>query len=458
MNAVVRRLNREDAGLSIVEVVVAMFIFALISTGTLFTMVSVLQTTRDSRAQQVAANLAAQDIDLSRDYANLFQLLPTTYTVPLNGDVFTVTRETEWVSPAGNDVQCASGGGALSYKRVNVSVTWANMKPSTPPVRSDTIIDPKSRITDPTKGTILIFVRTASGSGSEGVVVTAAPSSTPNGAKTPSPSSVTTDSSGCAYILKVTPGNYDITISHPSGKYVDENQQKVATKNTGLQANSTASVGFQYELGGTLAASYASNYINPVRPVVAGDMPTIFSSTYGTFVAPRAPGDSFLLHPFPSGYEVTGGDPDNCLAIDPQSWLPDAFGRTAEPTPSGAASAGGTTVVGVPLGVVEITATKKDGNQWLRAVSVLNPLNGQPTCLGETTLTFGKIIPKKENETVTVALPYGTWKFFADKEENKPLFLPTDMVGLNGETSIVNLTEGSVAASSIVTLDPRTVN
>ena len=32
------------------------------------------------------------------------------------------------------------------------------------------------------------------------------------------------------------------------------------------------------------------------------------------------------------------------------------------------------------------------------------------------------------------------------------------MVGLNGETSIVNLTEGSVAASSIVTLDPRTVN
>ncbi len=75
-----------------------MFIFALISTGTLYTMVSVLQTTRDSRAQQVAANLAAQDIDLARDYANLFQLLPTTYTVPLNGDTSPSPVRHEWVS------------------------------------------------------------------------------------------------------------------------------------------------------------------------------------------------------------------------------------------------------------------------------------------------------------------------------------------------------------------------
>lgn len=458
MNALVSRLRRSEAGLSIVEVVVAMFIFALISTGTLYTMVSVLQTTRDSRAQQVASNLAAQDIDLARDYKNLFLLLPTTYTVPLNGDTFTVTRETEWVSSSGNDVQCASGGATLSYKRVNVTVTWDNMKPSTSPVRSDTVIDPKSRITDPSKGTILVLVRTASGTGTEGVVVTAAPSGTPNGAQTPSPNSVVTDASGCAYILKVTPGNYDISVSHPSGKYVDELQQTVSTKNVGLQANATASVGFQYALGGTIAASYASNYVNPVRPVVAGDMPTIFSSTYGTFAAPRAPGDAFLLHPFPSGYQISGGDPTGCLAIDPQAWLPTLLGKRAEPTPTGAATAGGTTLVGVPLGVVEVTATQSGGNGWLRAVSVTNPLNGQPTCLGTTTLRFGNVIPATAGDKVTVALPYGTWRFYADPTDATPSLLFLEVVGLNGKTSITNLTEGSVALSSVVTLDPRTVN
>lgn len=458
MNILVRRLHRDEAGLSIVEVVVAMFIFALISTGTLYTMVSVLQTTRDSRAQQVASNLAAQDIDLARDYKNLFQLLPTTYTVPLNGDTFTVKRETEWVSSAGNDVQCANGGATLSYKRVNVTVTWDNMKSSTSPVRSDTVIDPKSRITDPSKGTILVFVRTASGTGSEGVIVTAAPSGTPNGAQTPSPSSIATDASGCAYILKVTPGNYDISVSHPSGKYVDEKQQAVASKNLGVQANSTASVGFQYALGGTIAASYASNYVNPLRPVVAGNMPTLFSSTYGSFMAPRAPGDAFLLHPFPSGYQITGGDPAGCLAIDPQLWLPSLLGKRAEPTPTGAASSGGTTLVGIPLGVVEITATQAGGNGWLRAVSVTNPLDGQPPCLTETTLRFGNVIPAIAGEKVTVALPFGSWKFYADSSENASPLLSLDVVGLNGKTSIVNLTEGSVTLASIVTLDPRTVN
>ena len=458
VNALVRRLRKSEAGLSIVEVVVAMFIFAIISTGTLYTMVTVLQTTRDSRAKQVAANLAAQDIDLARDYANLFQLLPTSYTVPLNGDTFTVTRDTEWVTGAGNDVKCETGGAALNYKRVNVTVTWDNMASSTKPVRSDTVIDPNSRITDPTKGTILVYVRTGSGAGTPGVVVSATPSSTPNGAQKPSPSSAVTDATGCAYILKVTPGNYDITISHPSGKYVDEQQKTESVKNLGLQANATASAGFQYALGGSILANYASNYVNSTRPFVATDMATLFSSTYGAFAAPRAPGDTFLLHPFQSGYEIIGGDPTDCLAMDAEMWTPDILGRKAEPAPTSAASSGSTVAVGIPLGVVEIATTDGGGNRYLRAVSVDNPANGQPTCLTPTTLHFGKLIPKDDDDDpIRVAVPFGTWIFYADKDEDVPLGLLTDRVGRNGTTTIKTVTQGSVVDSSIVTLDPRVV-
>ena len=65
-----------DEGSSLVEVIVAMFIFALISVGVVHTMTSVLSVSRDSRSRQVALNLAAQAIDRSRESSDdLFALL-----------------------------------------------------------------------------------------------------------------------------------------------------------------------------------------------------------------------------------------------------------------------------------------------------------------------------------------------------------------------------------------------
>ncbi len=463
MNALRARLHdmkSDDNGLSLVEVVVAMVLFAMIVTGTLYSMLTILTTTRDSRNEQVAANLAAQDIDLARDYDDVFKLLPTTYDIPLNGDVFTVTRQTEWVNTTGNDVKCGSGGTALSYKRVNVSVTWGNMRAGAKAVRADTVVDPNSRITDPTKGTIFVRVNDESGVGNPGVTVTVSPSASANGATTPNPNSVITDASGCAYILKVTPGNYDVKVTQSSGTYVDDvDQLTAASKFTGVQANSTASVSFGYDDAGRFQALWASNYFSLGRPLIAADMKTTFYRENGTqWSLPRPAGDKFLLHPFGNGYNAVAGNIDDCAANDPQAWTLGSSGKIAPPSSIVSAKSGDTVFAPIDMGVVQIIKTSGSGGaKYLRAVSIDAPVDGNPGCATTTTLRWsGQVIPNGGSGSVTVALPYGNWYLYADNNAGDTGTSPSSRVGMNGSTSINVITGGS-SASGAVTLDPRTV-
>ncbi len=70
----------------------------------------------------------------------------------------------------------------------------------------------------------------ASGAGTPGVTVTVTPSAVPNGATalTTTPLPPTTD--GCTYALKVTPGNYNVTLS--ATNYLDINQAATPVKQT----------------------------------------------------------------------------------------------------------------------------------------------------------------------------------------------------------------------------------
>ena len=118
-----RRLTiaaHDDRGMSLPEVLVAMVIFAIISSGLLYTMLSVLALGRDSRAREVALNLAAEEIDISRGFADVFALQDATRSLDLNGDTFTVDRTTRWVSDPEIDLQCGSGGAPLRYNQDDV--------------------------------------------------------------------------------------------------------------------------------------------------------------------------------------------------------------------------------------------------------------------------------------------------------------------------------------------------
>ncbi len=180
MHKLLRRMrHRGDAGLSLLEVVIAMFVFAIVSIAVVHSLTSVLTVTRDSRNREIASNLASQEIDLARDAANIFGLFTDDRTVALNGENFTVVRTTQWEnSTATSTDPCGQGGGLLRFKKVNITVTWEHMRPGSEPVFANTVISPSTRINNPQMGTILVSVLDAAGNGVQGVTVSAVPAST----------------------------------------------------------------------------------------------------------------------------------------------------------------------------------------------------------------------------------------------------------------------------------------
>jgi len=429
---------RGDDGMGLPELLVAMFIFALVSTGLAYSLISTLSLTRDARARVVAANLAAEEIDLARDAPDLFALLDDSQTETLNGDEFTVTRTTQWVSDPGAEFTCGAGTGtgALRYKRVNVTVTWGGMRSGAQPVRSDTILSPDDHINDPTKGTILVSVLRADGTGNAGVGVSVTPSV---GAAINA-----TDSQGCTYVLKVDPGTYDVKVTRTG--HVSDTQQAAPTQSVVVAVGSTASVGFQLDEAATFNATMAPGAPSGTR--LPTGFSTTFTSTYGDAAVVQAsgsgtPNHTYRLHPFTSGYAPYAG---TCTKADPRQWPEETVGATtyAAGLPDAVAAApGGAVAVGVPMGLVQVIG---GGGSHLHAVSE------DAGCA--VSYTFGNIVPAAASGRVTVALPYGSWRLqTSTTASGSKTALPAGRLAALTPAMPERTT---IATSGVVTFDPRT--
>jgi Tfp pilus assembly protein PilV len=446
-----RHAVRSDAGITLAEVLVAMLIFALISTGFIATSISVISVTRDSRAREVAANLAAEEIDLARDAEDLFDLVDATRSVSLNGDTFSVRRTTSWVTNPDQDFSCggaggigAAAGGTLRYKRVNVEVTWDNMREGARAVRSDTVINPAAKINDPTLGTIIVSVLNGAGTGSEGIPV----STSPSAGSVIKP----TDEQGCTYVLKVSPKSYAVSISKTG--YVDAKQQSTSSQTVSVVAGQSTTVGFQYDRAAAYTARLASTAPAGTTVRVPTNLKTTFANTYGLFNRTADSGSGttqrFDLHPFSQGYQAYAG---TCDSADPMLWPDQAVaGGTlhGERLPAVAAPPGGATTIDVPMGLVAITGGS--GGSYLKAVSQ-NPTAAElPRCATAETLTFGNVLG---GGTTVIALPYGTWKLYRGTTAGTQ-----NTAAAAGSLSFPAPAvpeRSSVAADGTVTLDPRVV-
>ncbi|MFS0704169.1 prepilin-type N-terminal cleavage/methylation domain-containing protein [Cellulomonas sp. 179-A 9B4 NHS] len=449
------RVARDDAGLTLAEILVAMLIFAMVSTGLAYSMIGTLNLTRESRVRVVAANLAAEEIDLARDTDDLFDLLNETRSVTINNDVFRVERRTQWVSDPAADFSCGSsaGGGTLRYKRVNVTVTWGGMRAGAQPVRSDTVLNPDDHINDPTKGTILVSVLRADGTGNPNVTITATPST----GSVVSP----TDAQGCTYILRVDPGTY--TIKAQRTGHVSDAQLSAPAQTVSVTPGTTASVGFQMDQAATFNSVLAPGAPAGTRVPSSGAMPVSVVSTYGNATpTPVAGGGTltprFSLHPFTSGYQPFAG---SCLGSDPRNWPDVVEGATtfrAALPDAVAAEPGGTVTMNVPMGLVQVTGG--GSGTYLRAES-MTPIETEPPTPGcETTVSyaFGNVLPSSGGSSVVIALPYGTWRLLQGSSTSQ-----SNVVQHNRITPVVlapgtvpqRLTVTNVSGTGVVTVDPR---
>jgi len=464
LSARLRPLDPEarDAGLSIVEVVVALLVFAIITVGSIVAVGTTLTMSSDNRSREVATNLAAQAVDVARAMTDVIAVASGTTTTVVNGTTFTVAQTAAWITTTGVDATCtpaaSSGNGSLFYKRLQVAVTWSGMRKATAPVRSDTILAPNSRLNDQDTGTIVIGVKDTKGGPVPGVVVTVEPdtgSNAPGKALTSGSKPGATNADGCAVAIKVLEGSYKVTVSRAdAAPYRDSRQQPAPVKTgTVVVKGDTAGVSFTYDLGDDFELGYASNYTGGTV-LLPNDLKTTVLGGPDPYVINGPVSDAYLF-PLTTGYQLIAGtylpagtSGGSCLSPDPAAWPANTAGKTATRQPFVAAS-DKTAAYPLPMGVTTVKLASS-GDTLVQARST-TALNGDPGCAASQTYTFTVKNKTSANE-VTIALPYGTWAISSGTSTSNLRSLTIS--GLIG--SIIGAVfGGSGGTANVVTLDPR---
>jgi Tfp pilus assembly protein PilX len=450
--------ERSDAGLTIVEVVVAMLVFAVITVGAIAAVGTVLTMTGDSRSREVAANLAAQDVDRARSTPDVFDVQSTTTPVvsQQNGTTFKLTRNVNWVSTSGISSQCGSGGGALLYKQVNTTVTWGSGS-SAQSTSTNTLLAPNSKINDPDFGTILVTVQSGVGLGPRsGVSVTITPDASvaSNTAVSLAVQPDATDANGCAFALKVTPGSYTVSLSSSGAQYRDQAQSATPSQSVSVGAGGSASAIFAFDPAAVYSMQYASNYA-PGGATLPSNLATSFLSNLPQYTA-TSPGLTQYVSPSQGGYQALAGRyapataTQSCVDTDPEAWPKGSGNTTGKREPLVSAQPADTQPMNVAMGVIRVTVAS---NVRFVTVASTSPLADDPGCAIAQTYVY-PVIPTVAGTQyqVTLAVPFGTWTVATQ----------TTSGGLSSGvlwTNITPLTTGQTALSlslNKVMLDPRT--
>ena len=121
-------LKNQD-GFTIIELMVAITVFALLMAAAALGMNGALNLTRNNRQRAVAANLAATQVDKiqAMDF-NAINVGFTQTTQQVDAITYTIKINTEWVGPSTLTSDCAGGANANpAYLRASVSIEWPNM-------------------------------------------------------------------------------------------------------------------------------------------------------------------------------------------------------------------------------------------------------------------------------------------------------------------------------------------
>ena len=399
------RGHRDERGMTIIELVIAVFVFALVASGVTVAMGTGLNLTRNNKNRSIAANLASAEIDTVRGiaYSNFQSLAPGLVTGSRNVDGidYRIDRESEWVSQGATTGACDTPGGTIpAYLRVTVEVSWPNMA-GAKPVRSQTILTPPVGAYDPNSGHISVKVLDAAGMPAAGHVVTV---SGPGGTKTQ------TTADGCAFFAYLDPGTY--TVGLGSTGYVDRQGDSTPEQTAGVTVGQTASVQFDYDAAATLQLTLGQDPSN--YPAGADNFPITIANPGLLPLPERVVAGSGItrtisnLFPYPSGYQVWIG---TCADNDPEG-----IDGAGSPFHSGGirqaveTSPGQTTTATIVMETVEISSVDANGLPILGA-NVHAIHRSDPGCPGGNLDLGSTNTPPNK---LSVSLPYGNWSFTSE--------------------------------------------
>jgi type II secretory pathway pseudopilin PulG len=402
-------LARGQDGFMMVEIVVAMFIFAMVMTGVIFGMTDSLDLTRTNRLRSVAANLAAQEMDTVR--STPFTSLPlglVTSSQTVDSIAYTITRETAWVNTNATSGPCqAPSGSTLAYLSVRVNVTWANMS-GVKPVVSNTVVTPPVGTYDANSGHIAVTVRNAAGQPQSGIPVALAGPGVN--------ASQLTTADGCAFFAYEPPASYTVTLNKAGD--VDGQRNATPSQSATVQIGSIVSLQFQYDVASTLSLTLQGSGGAPL-PASPGVPVALFNTHLlpSGVVAVAGTGASRTigsLFPYTDGYQPWAG---SCSDADPQGVKPTGgayYPGATRPAPitvtPGATSTGTVALPAITVATQTLAGAAR-ANVSVTATHVVPAgVSVDPACTSGEIYTLGTT---NASGLITVALPYGTWRISA---------------------------------------------
>jgi prepilin-type N-terminal cleavage/methylation domain-containing protein len=409
-----------DAGFTLIEVMVALVVFTLISTAVLGLMVNSLAVTRSDRARVTAANLAARELEITRTQFQSVAAGPKTIVTgqvvnpnplpggtagaPLvvDGGSYTVTRSAQWQSQGATAGPCDGGAsGQLAYLRVTVTVTWPRMN-GVAPVTSSTLLTPPLGTYSSGTGHVKVKVTDGNNVPLAGQTVTLSGSS--------GTSSQQTAADGCAFFAFLSLGDYTATVSKPG--HVDPSWNPSPSRQVTVTANTVQPVGFTYAPVATLSLTLAaaSGFVPPTNVALTVYNTGLPSNTHTLALPGTGTSRSLSLWPYPDGATVWAG---SCLDADPQSHT---GGVRANPliTPPGQTTSGLIDLAPVQVTVTSAGGTPLSGATVVAVHAVDEGCPGpvpDPVDVGSAGEVLTLPVPTDALGTTRGALPYGAWLF-----------------------------------------------
>jgi type II secretory pathway pseudopilin PulG len=255
---------RAERGDTLIEVVIAALMVALIATASLGGFGDIGHLTEDQRNEGEAASLAQQDqarlrgLTISQLSANGTGTGNQQATTTVDGTVYTVTSTSKFVSGASGGAACSGTGtnGAADEVQTASAVTWGTNNGGRPPVIVHGLITPSEG------GSLIATVdgpngllSSPTGAGLAGVTVSL------SGPTAVSP--ITTDANGCAVFAGLASGTYIVTYTPPaSSTWVTQTgSSTIPTASATVTATQTASAPTIYlSQTGAVQASFTTTY------------------------------------------------------------------------------------------------------------------------------------------------------------------------------------------------------
>jgi Tfp pilus assembly protein PilV len=419
------RLRAEEAGVSLIELLVAMMVLTLVMTGVAYGLMQATSLARESRDREAAANLVAQALDKARGTRDFNDLLPDAWTENVNGVQFDMLQTVTVQFDDGAESPCdGSANQFWKYKNVNVSSSWDTQLLSDV-VQAETVVAPRVGSFNPELGNLAVKVLDAAGGPQDGVKVMA-----DQGQNGTTERVSFTDSQGCAFLDSLEPDTYEVTVNRliPTPAMVDPDGANEPTQVGGVAAASTTQMAFELDTPATIDVAFPPGPPGDLAVSLGNGQiqPTGVRSQTGT----GSPRSITGLFPFPSGYQLWAGD---CSDADPEGVFVQAGsavdGTIFYPPPGEddpqtkrdeavAVEGGLTSAATLLMAEVQLTILTSTGSPVAgAAVSALheNDFDGDGTedeqlCTTPTSLSLGTTDAAGQ---LTTFMPWGQWIFTA---------------------------------------------